>query len=132
MPVNDSNTISCITGSLTTTPIAYCGTYSNTTSSNNTSLSDYFEVKSVTINPPYTTITWKNGEITKCKCTDGDEYDIRKGVEICYLKRIFKDQSYNKQINKVVNKGKESYTKKLKRQEKAIQKKLKEVNGVNA
>ena len=43
-------------------------------------------IREVKFHDPYTIIFWKNGDVTRIKCQDGDTYDKEKGFAIALLK----------------------------------------------
>lgn len=58
-------------------------------------------VKRVIISPPATIILWEDDTKTICKCSEGEEFDIEKGIAMCFLKKMFGNPS---QVRKFIGK----------------------------
>lgn len=58
-------------------------------------------VKRVIISPPATIILWEDDTKTVCKCSEGDEFDVEKGIAMCFLKKMFGNPS---QVRKFIDK----------------------------
>lgn len=42
------------------------------------------------------TVVWHDGSHTVVKCQDGDDFDIEKGIAMCFMKRVFDNRGcYN-------------------------------------
>lgn len=51
-------------------------------------------IKKVQFTDPWTIIFWKNGEVTRIKCQDGDEYSKETGLALGIIKHMFGDTNY--------------------------------------
>lgn len=51
-------------------------------------------IKAVHFNNPYTIIIWKDGQVTRVKCQDGDVYDKEKGFAIALCKYFLGNTNY--------------------------------------
>lgn len=58
-------------------------------------------VKRVIINNPATIILWQDDTKTICKCSEGEEFDIEKGIAMCFMKKMFGNPS---QVRKFIDK----------------------------
>lgn len=51
-------------------------------------------IRKVQFTDPWTIIFWKNGEVTRIKCQDGDEYSKETGLALGIIKHMFGDTNY--------------------------------------
>lgn len=51
-------------------------------------------INKVQFTDPWTIIFWKNGEVTRMKCQDGDEYSKETGLALGIIKHMFGDTNY--------------------------------------
>ena len=48
-------------------------------------------IRQVTYSGPVTVVVWSDGDITRTRCQDGDEYDRQTGLLFCIVKKAFPD-----------------------------------------
>lgn len=60
-------------------------------------------MKSMHFNPPYTTVVWMDGSKTVVKCSEHDDFDPEKGIALCYMKKVFGNDStvFHKRLKEV-------------------------------
>ena len=51
-------------------------------------------ISKVQFTDPWTIIFWKNGEVTRIKCQDGDDYSKETGLALGIIKHMFGDTNY--------------------------------------
>lgn len=50
-------------------------------------------------------VVWKDKTVTKVKCNEYDDFDIEKGIAMCFMKKAFNNRGcYNDLIKEVINK----------------------------
>lgn len=67
-------------------------------------------IKKMFINPKKktTVIWWKDGTKTKVKCQDGENFDVEKGVALCYMKKFFNNRGcYNEILKEAIRQSEE-------------------------
>lgn len=56
----------------------------------------------VILKDPYTIVFWKDGDVTRVKCSKNDTYDPEKGLSMAIIKKAFGNRYY-RDIVKVIN-----------------------------
>ena len=52
------------------------------------------------------TVVWRDGSHTVVKCQDGDDFDIEKGIAMCFMKRVFDNRGcYNEAFKDTIEIG---------------------------
>lgn len=60
-----------------------------------------------------TTVAWLTGETTTVCCQAGEDFDIEKGIALCFMKYIYGNTGYyNNYLNKYIDEHVESSKKK--------------------
>lgn len=60
-----------------------------------------------------TTVAWVTGEKTTVRCQAGEDFDIEKGIALCFVKYVYGNTGYyNNYLNKYIDEHVESSGKK--------------------
>lgn len=70
----------------------------------NMSFNSNIKVKRVIFNFPLTIVVWEDGTKTSVKCSKDDQYDMEKGIALCFMKKALGNKSqFNDVIKKAIN-----------------------------
>ena len=70
---------------------------------------DIPDIKKVISHPPATIIYWCDDTKTVVKCKETDEYDIEKGIALCFMKRVLGNKGNYNNILKEIIKNSQKY-----------------------